>query len=167
MKSWQAIIAAIVIFCTGLVSGVLLTRQYLQRHTPDPALASSAFLSMGPSWARAEYLRRVQQQLDLTVPQRERIDQILASGQANLRAIWEPIAPQSQAELLQIRDRILAELNPRQRAQFDDLTKQKSPWRRDSGKPRESSHKRERSGELSPAQEKNAGSETGPAQPPH
>jgi hypothetical protein len=168
VKSWQAIVAALVIFCTGTVSGFLLAHQYLRRQNPDPALASSAFLSMGPSWARTEFLRRAQQQLDLTEQQRERIDQILASGQSNLRVIWEPIAPQSQAELRQIRERILAELNPRQQAQFDDLTKQKYPWRRDSGKPRELFHKREHSGQSSPTDtQRNPGSETNCDTKPH
>jgi hypothetical protein len=127
VKAWKPILAALVIFCAGWVTGALMI--HVLRPNPSRSGPGSIIPIQGPFWARMEFLRRAEKQLDLTPAQREHIDRIIAEGQDQLRQLWEPVAPQAQAELRQIQERILAELNPKQRACFDELSKQRGPRR--------------------------------------
>jgi hypothetical protein len=128
VSAWKAILAALVIFCAGLVSGALLTRAVgWKKSQADPRFLGPA---LGPAWARTEFLRRAQTQLNLTDTQRDRIDQIIAEGQARLRSLWEPVAPEAQAELGKVYERILAELDSQQRTRFEELSRQRGPGQR-------------------------------------
>ena len=121
MNAWKAFFAALVIFCAGVVTGGVvgkfLQRQPVQRRLP-------AGETVGPGWMqRMDYVKRAERQLDLTPAQRERMEQILQESQEHMKQLWEPIAPHAREESRRVRERILAELNPKQQKKFEQLTK--------------------------------------------
>jgi Spy/CpxP family protein refolding chaperone len=137
MNAWKAILAAMVIFIAGTVTGGLMVKLHENRsRLHPPAMVTAA----GPTM-RLEFLKRIERQLNLTSAQRERIEAILRESQERMKALWEPIAPQANAEFQQVRERILAELSPEQKAQFEELSKMRGPRNREAPGNHNPSHK--------------------------
>lgn len=130
MNYTKVILAALVIFACGVVSGFLLSSAH--RH-PMPPPPSAGVTNALPPWQsqRLDFLRRITKHLELTTEQRERIDKILQESQKRTRPLWEQIAPQLQQELTKVRDDIRAELNPQQQEKFEKLLKIRPPRRSD------------------------------------
>jgi hypothetical protein len=122
VKAWKAILAALVIFAAGVVTGGLTVRLKLGEVVPP-----SAPLSSGPLRPRGELMERMQRQLYLTPPQRERIEQILRESHDRMKQLWDSIAPQAQEEHRRVNDRIRAELTPEQQSRFEELLKARTP----------------------------------------
>lgn len=140
MNAWKAIFAALVIFCAGMVTGGVIGKHW-KRQAVQPRLASGE--TVGPGWMqRMEFVKRTERQLDLTPAQRERVEQILKESQEHMKQLWEPIAPHAREEAQRVRERILAELNPKQQKKFEQLTKPR-PRAKDEST-RENQRKRER-----------------------
>lgn len=124
MNTWKAILAAIVIFGAGVVTGGVLI-WWLEppaahgRH--NTGLRTGQIGS--PSGMRFEFLRRAQRELNLTPEQRERVDKLLKESQERTRKIMEPIAPEFHAELQRTKEQFRAVLTPEQQARFDEMVK--------------------------------------------
>jgi Spy/CpxP family protein refolding chaperone len=126
VNTWKAILAAIVIFGAGVVTGgVLIWR--LQSSPPtrprpgfEPGPSAQAPSPGGMRW---EFLRRAQRELDLTPAQREQIDKILKDSQERTRKLMEPIASEFHAESKRAKEEFRAVLTPPQQARFDELVK--------------------------------------------
>lgn len=134
MKPWKAILAAMIIFVAGLVSGAMATHLYRAKHRQ--ASPPSAFPGGPPSpWMgyRMELLRRLGDRLKLTPEQRERIDRLVDESQRRLKTLWDPIAPKAHEEMRVLRQQIDAELTAEQREAFDKLMREKAT--RSSGEP--------------------------------
>ena len=132
MNTWKVILATMVIFGAGVVTGGLLVRHTTApSHPPRPANARLAPIS--PSGLRMEVLRRVERELDLTPEQRAEVDRIISASQERTKKLMEPLAPQLHAELQQAKESVRAVLTPEQRPRFDELLKQQQ-------KPREPKH---------------------------
>lgn len=120
---WKVILATIVIFGTGVVTGGLLVSHSLGSparpalNQPRPAQALS------PGGVRTDFLRRAGRELDLTPEQREQVDQILKASQERSRQIMEPVAPAIRKELQRTKDKFREVLTPEQKAKFDGLLK--------------------------------------------
>jgi hypothetical protein len=128
VNTWKIILATMVIFGTGVVTGGLLVH-HEQIRVPRPLRATGAgrpALSppASPNVMRLEFLRRAQRDLDLTPEQRERIDQVIKQSQEHTRELMKPLMPQLQEELRRTREEFLQELTPSQRARFEELVKQ-------------------------------------------
>lgn len=126
MNTWKVILATIVIFGAGVVTGTLVVRHSAQapaavspRGTGAPRL-SPPYSAGG---LRLEFLRRAERELGLVPDQRERIEKILQASQERTRLLMEPVAPELKAELERTRDEFLAVLTPEQRTRFDALVK--------------------------------------------
>jgi len=131
---WKPILAALLIFCAGTVTGTLLAKLYQAPRRPVPFRAA---VPPGPGMAqRMEYLRRIERQLNLRSAQRERIEQILRESQERMRKLWEPVAPLAQEELQATEQHIRAELTPAQARKFDELSRGRSARKIDSVSPR-------------------------------
>lgn len=129
MNTWKVILATIVIFGTGVVTGGLLVRQVGQAHPVRvrPGLALERERHPTPPSAgglRIEFLRRAQRELDLTVEQREKVDKLLKESQERTRKIMEPVTPQLRREVEETRVQFLRALTEDQRARFDEMMKQ-------------------------------------------
>ena len=68
-------------------------------------------------------MRNISRQLNLTPKQREHIEAILHESQEHTKKIWLQIAPQMRTEMANVREKIRAELTPKQRQQFEELMK--------------------------------------------
>jgi Spy/CpxP family protein refolding chaperone len=135
VNSWKVILATIVIFGAGVVTGGLLVNYVMHsshRHPlPPPVIQPDDGL---PPQIRAEMLKKqfVQQlddKLNLTKEQREQIQKIIADAQQNSRDLWKLVAPQFKALMQDTRQQIREVLTPEQRKQFEMLMKQQHPLR--------------------------------------
>jgi len=125
VNSWKVILATIVIFAAGVLTGGILTRQldraaivrrpHLVRPTPTATPT--------PMGMRIEFLRRAQRELDLTPEQREQVDKLLKESQDRSRKIMEPISPQLRQEFQHTREEFRALLTPNQQLKFDEILK--------------------------------------------
>lgn len=116
MNTWKVIVATIVIFATGAVTGALI-------------VGHSAHPRPGPGGMRLEFLRRMERDLDLSKEQREKIDKILKESQEQTRRIMEPVAPALHTELQRTKEEFRQVLTSAQQARFDQLLKHASHGR--------------------------------------
>lgn len=132
MNTWKVILATLVIFVAGVVTGGLLVR-FAEQNGPRRAERSPGTVRPGqPGPAgivRMDFLRRAHRELDLTPEQRQRIDKILKDHQEQIKKIYEPIELDIQDELIAAREEFLDVLTPVQRARFDELLKQQQQQR--------------------------------------
>ncbi len=127
MSPWKVILATMVIFGSGVVTGALVGRLDHQRARNTamvrPVDQQNPKKNAIPPWQlqRADFLRRMEKQLDLTTNQQDHIEKIMHSSQERTKPIWDQIAPQMLAELKKTQDEIRQELTPAQLKKFEDL----------------------------------------------
>jgi hypothetical protein len=147
VNPWKVIVATIVIFVCGLVSGVLLVKTTSQNvrpavvpDVPAPVVVASNTLAMASSnpvvvlrtnvvWApfqaqRMALLRQMVNRLHLDPDQRERIGQIIRDSQERNKELWEQIAPQMHEEFKRVTDEIRKELDPPQERKFNQMLRE-------------------------------------------
>ncbi|MBM3839680.1 MAG: hypothetical protein FJ398_17255 [Verrucomicrobia bacterium] len=152
MKAWKVILAAAVIFCSGVVTGFQVASL---RTEPLPPQSRGPQFSSGPR-QRGDYVDRLQRELELTPPQRTKIEQIWRESGERTKKIWDT----AHEEHRKLRTSIRAELTPDQQKKFDegnrsrDARKPPGPSSRDPRRSRESLEKGTAPGE---------GTETAPA----
>ncbi len=132
VKEWRVILATLVIFCTGVVTGGMLvhltsSRPIKAKQPALPAIPGSMMKDFrGPAQEqRIEYLRRLTSALELTPEQAGRVDAILHDSQQRSKSIWEATQPKLGEEVRKTREHIRELLNPEQRKRFDELNKQR------------------------------------------
>lgn len=125
MNTWKVILATMVIFGTGVITGGLLVRQTSLKkparsaHGEKQGRATPA----SPNSLRMEFLRRVEREFDLTPEQHDKIDKILSASQERTKKIMEPVNPRIKEEMQATREAVRTALTPEQRARFDELVK--------------------------------------------
>ena len=122
MNSWKIILAAVVIFGCGVVTGGLLVNyvERAHRHTAE---------NRRPQMLNQQFVEQLDAALHLTPEQREKIGKIIADGQERNRDLWKLVSPQFHEVMQDVHQRIRGELTPEQRKQFEELMKQLSPRR--------------------------------------
>lgn len=148
MKVWKVILAALVIFAAGVVTGGLTVRVKLQEVWPSRSLSGAS----GPLRQRMDLLDRMQRQLYLTPTQRERLEQVLRDSHGRTKKLWDSIAPEAQEEQRRVHDLIRAELTPEQQQKFESMLKARSSSRT-PGERRPSDERREPRSRRAPAKE--------------
>lgn len=126
MNTWKVILATLVIFGAGVVTGGLLVSYAVHTNlvvtAPKPIPAT--IQGTNPWLQRArELLRRMDRELNLTPEQHQRIEKLIAESAERTRALWKPIAPQMNKEMQILHRDIRGELNPEQRPRFDEIFK--------------------------------------------
>jgi Spy/CpxP family protein refolding chaperone len=136
VKIWKVVIAVMLIFGAGVVTGGLLVRT---RVAPSPAPASAQPQVMGMSTAapaaniagvgpgRQLFVQRVRNELDLTPEQSSQVDQIMRDSHKRMQKIYEPLAPQAREETRRVRQEIQALLTPEQKQKFNEKFKRRQP----------------------------------------
>jgi hypothetical protein len=143
VNTWKVILATMVIFGTGVVTGGLLVRHVERgrdRRPPHTANAARPTQPSSPGVMRFEFLRRMQGELDLAPAQREPIDKILKEGQDRMKKIMETVEPRRREALQRTVEEFRGVLTPEQQKRFDDLLKQQQQRAREqrkAGPPRE------------------------------
>ena len=107
-----AILATLVIFAAGVVTGGLLVRNVLPEKTAPPP---------GSGWqmARLEQFQRAVNQLDLTPEQRMQVNRIARERQEYVADMYRIIEPELPALLFKMRRDINQLLTPEQRDDLD------------------------------------------------
>lgn len=130
VKPWKPILAALVIFAAGVVTGGLTLDL---KHLPSKQSAGPRADSVRKSYVSGRWdvqlrdiSKRMEEQLDLTRDQRDRITAIVRETQSRMKALWEDVAPGTREEMRQMREKIRAELTPVQRRQFEEIFKQRA-----------------------------------------
>lgn len=121
MNYWKVILATMVIFAAGVLTGGVLAWRLEQANFMRRSHRVNQLTSPG-SW-RFEFLRRAQRELDLSPEQRQLVDKILKQSQERTRAIMEPVSPQIRAEMLRTKNEFRKILTPEQQQRFDELLK--------------------------------------------
>lgn len=111
------VLATLVIFAAGVVTGSLVTRK-----TARPLITQ-------PMWGRFEMIRRAVGEMDrrgqLTPEQHQRIDLIIRDHQELIADYFSILEPDVQDVFKKLRDSIREELNPEQRRQFEELSRRR------------------------------------------
>ena len=123
MSAWKVILATVIIFATGVITGgVLVYRTQRQVRLPPPPLARPPQEMVPTPWfARREFLDRMDHQLNLSREQYDRIAKIIQTSQERTRQIVGRVRPEIQEELRHVRRDIRSELTPEQARKFDEL----------------------------------------------
>jgi Spy/CpxP family protein refolding chaperone len=136
VNSWNVILATIVIFGAGVITGGLLVdhvqHQPPVRHAMGPGLkppVGTNEVNEVPGPMRAQFLNKqfVQQlndELQLSDDQRKQIQKIISQGQQNTRDLWKLVGPQFQLIWRDTRVQIRQVLTPEQRKKFEMLVKE-------------------------------------------
>jgi hypothetical protein len=126
-----------VIFGTGVVTGGLLVRHVERgagRHPPRQGGIARPAQPLSPGGMRIEFLRRMEQELNLTPEQREPIERTLKNGQERMKEIMEIVEPRRREELKRTVEEFRAVLTPEQRQRFDAMVKQQQQRAREQRK---------------------------------
>ena len=136
MSPWKVILATMVIFACGVVTGGLMTRTISTRAEAPLASGSNSFAvatnsagatnraSMaGPilQMQRIDFLKRMDKALDLTPAQHDDIAKIMRASQDRTQPLWNQISPQMNEEVKRVREDIRDVLTPDQRRKFLDM----------------------------------------------
>jgi len=159
VSPWKPILAALVIFATGVITGGLLVShadhvsqkgrrpapRELSRPAANPGPAANnprdpqarplpaPLQNRVPRVISEEFIRKLDTEMELTSGQRTRVREIIAEGQARNKESWDRIAPELRREMVETQKRIREILTPEQRAKFEELMKQSRPASRRAG----------------------------------
>jgi len=126
VNSWKVILATLVIFGAGVLTGTLVTR-YSASSYEHPRRQGLGFRSAefgSPGGMRLEFLRRIGRELDLSAEQQERIDRVLKQSQDRTRKLMEPVGPQLRQEVQRAKAEFREVLTSTQQERFDSILKQ-------------------------------------------
>ena len=141
MNTWKVILATLVIFGTGVITGGLLVSHSnsVLRHghkavggeapkhnAQAPAPVRDMRPLLPPNFLlRKDFLERLERELKLSGEQHERIEKIIGEGQERIKEISKNIEPEVRGELAETREKIRAELTPAQVPLFTELLKRR------------------------------------------
>jgi hypothetical protein len=135
VNTWKVILATMVIFGAGVVTGGLLVRQTILVHPSKQSHPNiNRSIPPAPGSTRIEFLRRAERELDLTPEQHAQADKLIAESQERAKKIVEPVAPKLRDELNQTKSQFRALLTPEQQIRFDEMLK-KAAHPRDTHRP--------------------------------
>jgi len=131
MNTWKVILATLVIFGAGVITGGIFNRQCTNLIHPASAATADTAASTNhvvPPPAqipgmRKDFVKRMDRELHLSPEQREKIDKIMADGQEHIGELWNKIAPDCAAQWHETLEKIRAELTDEQKVQFAEFMK--------------------------------------------
>jgi hypothetical protein len=138
VNSWKVILATLVIFVTGVVTGALLfghsgkslplMRKGSSTNVSPPGTNGVSRSKIQPPLTgplRKDFLDRLDKELQLSAQQRERVEKIISEGQENTRELWDLVEPEIYAEMIGAKARIRQELTPEQAEHFAECLKKR------------------------------------------
>ena len=135
MNTWKVILATLVIFGAGVVTGGLFNRQCTKlidevaqttHAAPTDTGVSTNHVVPPPAQIpgmRKDFVKRMDAELHLSPEQREKIDKIMADGQEHIKELWNQIAQPCAAQWHETLEKIRAELTEEQKVQFEAFMK--------------------------------------------
>lgn len=133
MNSWKVILATLIIFGAGVVTGGLLV-SYADRVSHVNSITASTIPPAKPSpnpqailtpWQlrNRELLRRMDRDLGLTPEQHRQIEKYIVDSAQRTESLWKPILPQMRKETQRLHHEIRDELTLDQQKKFDEFYK--------------------------------------------
>jgi hypothetical protein len=113
VKQARLIVAAALLYFTGVATGVVGLRMVVQRRMSGPALP-------GP-WQQLDLIRRTTRGMNLPEAEQVRIDALVRESQRHLRKLWEPLLPVARAEAKYVYQRTIEGLSPDEKQRFEAL----------------------------------------------
>ena len=123
MNTWKAILAVVVIFGAGLVTGTLLNRMSAEKPAAAPTRPPGTSVKKPIQLRRVELMMQVQKKLNLTPEQRQRIEKIIGDGQERISDLWDQVAPEIQEEYDNVQINFCKELTLEQKKLYEELMK--------------------------------------------
>lgn len=143
MKIWKVILAALVIFAAGIMTGAVANRSYHRSHRFFPREQHEPVANVAPPAANSnreahlslpfmkppgrgqgkEFLEHLEKELKLDEEQHKRVEKILSESQKRTKELWEKVAPEMREEMKRSREAIREILTPEQNARMDELLK--------------------------------------------
>jgi hypothetical protein len=138
---WKVILATVLIFGAGVFTGGLLVNFVEHSHPKSlrhPSAGSGSHPgtnnAVPPHWAEIppprlaeklgrQFVQQLNDTLQLTPEQRERIGKLIVEGQERNRQIWTNVAPKMRAVMQEVNQQIRAELSPEQLKAFEEMLK--------------------------------------------
>ena len=122
VSPWKVILATLVIFIAGLVTGAVGVHRLVK---PSGLQPRSEIVH--PWMLRDGFRVELERRLQLTPEQSERIERITREGQERVREISSLVTPEIQVELKAVREEIRETLTPEQRAKFEEMLRTRRP----------------------------------------
>jgi hypothetical protein len=145
VNSWKVILATVVIFGAGVMTGGLLVNYVDHSHRShrpaesaqrspenhDHADQRPQDIPRPPLADRLskQFVQQLDDKLQLTPDQHDKIAKIVAEGQERNHEIWTNVAPKMFANMQDVNRQIRGELKPEQQQQFEELVKRYAPRR--------------------------------------
>jgi hypothetical protein len=142
VNAWKIILATVIIFGAGVVTGGLLVSHASHAKVKQPRALTSANppahwtpplrefprraeneLQLSFEQRRIEFLLNATRELKLSPEQHKRIERLVRESQEQTRKLWEQVGPQMRKELVEVKEKIREELTPLQRKRFEELMK--------------------------------------------
>jgi Spy/CpxP family protein refolding chaperone len=145
MNSWKIILATVVIFGAGVLTGGVLVNyvnhaqpklphrpppesaQHPQVENPEPSRQPGLPKPRQPDWWKKQFVQQLDDKLQLTPEQHEKIAGIITSGQERIREISTNTTAQTRQVIQNARQQIHAVLTAEQWKVFEELMKQRAP----------------------------------------
>jgi Spy/CpxP family protein refolding chaperone len=136
VNSWNVILATIVIFGAGVITGGLLVQHAehpmpvhrAMEPGPKPLEQTNEMGevpgSLRPQMLNKQFVEQLNDELQLSKEQREQIQKIISQGQQNTRNLWKLVGPQFQIIWRDTRLQIREVLTPEQKKKFETLMKE-------------------------------------------
>jgi len=128
---FRVILATLVIFATGAVSGYLVANRKGSR-TPAPTENASmlAGTNAPAEWnkRRDEMRASLQEEIKATDEQMAKVDEILAASRKRTREIWQTIKVPLEAEVNRVKEEIGGVLDKEQAAKYEEIMKRRGKF---------------------------------------
>jgi len=135
VNSWKVILATLVIFGTGVITGGLLvtysgsvlrdSRPEAPRRIATPVPRDNRPPIPQAFFMRTNFIDSLDRELKLTAAQREQIEKIIRDGQDHIKELSQEIQPRVRTELVETRGKIRAELTPEQQVLYEQLLRRR------------------------------------------
>lgn len=127
MRFWKVILATLVIFGAGVITGALVVNLRYPEEARPLSVKASATTAPPLQIQRKEFFQRMKRELKLRAEQQQHIEQIIHESQQRTQPLWDQVAPQMRDELRGTKEKIRSELDPEQQIKFDELFKPRNP----------------------------------------
>jgi hypothetical protein len=140
MNSWKIILAIVVIFGAGVITGALMVHpvdhsayrppENIQRPKESREQAEAPPLPEPPivRQMNKDFLKKLDNKLKLSPEQHSKIEKIIAEGQERNHEIWRTNAgPLMRAVMVDVTRQIRGQLRPEQQKDFEELLKKFHP----------------------------------------
>jgi hypothetical protein len=125
VSNWKVILATLVIYAAGLVSGGFAVR----------LLQPAKFQPPTPGLLREEFVRRMAAEVRLSPEQQQRVLKAVHESQERVKELYSLIGPEMTEEMQFVREAIRAELTPEQEKRYDEFMRKHQRRMSEKGRP--------------------------------